>query len=99
MDALKKAPPAPLKDQGQATVEYILLLAIVVAGFMIVFNGLGSIGLMSHLMTPISDPFAKAYQNGHYQARAPDDPGGAYKHPRALPAPESFRIFYSQGDL
>lgn len=99
MVPLKALKPESNAEKGQATVEYILLLAIIVAGFLIVAQGLANSQLMSNLMNPLTDPYTKAYQNGHYQARAPDDPQGAFKHPRAYPAPESFRIFYSKGSL
>ena len=85
-------------ETGQATVEYILMLAIILIGFLMLSQGLATTGLMAKLAAPISGPFAKAYQNGHYQATAPDDPGGAFKHPRAT-GPESFRIFYTRGSL
>jgi hypothetical protein len=92
MDSVKK-------QSGQATVEYVLLLSIVVTVFLLVSRGIAQTQLVTKLMTPITGDYAKAYQNGHYKASAPDDQGGAVKHPRVVGAPESFRIFYTEGSL
>ncbi|MDR3607401.1 MAG: hypothetical protein P4M08_08475 [Oligoflexia bacterium] len=83
-------------QSGQATTEYILLLSIVVMIFVMLSEGLARTQLIGKLTTLITTDFSKAYQNGHYAASAPDDPGGAFKHPRAT-GPESFRIIYLNG--
>ena len=84
-------------QSGQATVEYILLISIVLMIFIALSQGITTAQLMAKILSPINTDFRKAYQNGHPQASAPDDPGGAVKHPRDTLGADSFRIFYSQG--
>ncbi len=66
-------------ESGQAIVEYILMLAVVLSAFLIVQRGLGKIGLMKRMMEPLNKEFAKAYQYGH--PAADSFASGSPKHP------------------
>ena len=86
------------RDQsGQATVEYILLLGIVMLAFLQLLNGVNKAGIASKLLTPISGDFASAYQFGHVQATGYGGGGTPKNHPRAEPLGggenNNFRIF------
>lgn len=82
-------------ERGQATVEYILLISIVVSLFVILADGIGKAGLMTKLMGPLSGDYAHAYRYGHPKALGYDD-GGPKKHPRwnTNGSNDNFRIFY-----
>ena len=79
-------------ESGQTTFEYILILTVVVAAYLIISKGLAAVGVGSALLSPIQKDFANAYKNGHPKALGLDDSGGPFKHPRAT-GPQSFRIF------
>ncbi len=91
--ALKQAIHYGSRDQqeGQATVEYILLLAAVVGFYAIVAKGIRDFGLAQLLMKPITGEFAKVYRYGHSEAKGYDD-GGPEKHALARDS-GNFRIF------
>lgn len=97
MVRLSRSRALAANNQGQATVEYILLISIVLMIFLGLSEGLTQGQLMQKILAPINTDYRQAYQNGHYKALAPDDQGGPFKHPRAIPGAESFRIFYSRG--
>ena len=78
-------------ERGQATVEYILMLAVLTSVFIGVMKALGGSGLSSKLTQPITGAYKRAYQNGHPEATSVDD--GGKRHPRMLGKAESFRIF------
>lgn len=82
-------------EAGQTTIEYVLLLAIVVGLFSIVANGLRKSGVNQMMMRPLKEDFARVYQYGHPKARGYDD-GGPTHHPRAEGGGDNnFRIFIS----
>jgi hypothetical protein len=66
-------------ESGQAVVEYVLLLGIVVSIFLVVMRGLGRMGVAEKLMGPLNGSFAATYRFGHPQGV--DYP--APKHPRS----------------
>jgi len=78
-------------ESGQTVIEYILLLSIITAAFVVVSKGLTRAGLTRMLMRPLQENFARAYQYGHPEALGYDD-GGPKKHPRAQ-GENSFRLF------
>jgi hypothetical protein len=65
---------------GQATLEYILLLVIIISGALILIRALERTGAVATLATPIQEHYAKAYQYGHPKAKA--DEGSFEMHPR-----------------
>lgn len=82
-----------MKSQsGQAVLEYILLLTVVVSLFGVIASTLGKVDIGGKLLGPLSGDFAHAYRYGHPKALGYDD-GGPKKHPRAIGG-DSFRIFY-----
>jgi hypothetical protein len=81
-------------QSGQAIFEYILLVSIVTAIFVVLMNGLGKFDIIGKLMKPLSSDYAHAYQYGHPKALGFDD-GGPQKHPRAVGG-DNFRIFYAK---
>jgi hypothetical protein len=70
-------------ESVQATIEYILLLSIVVGFFLIVRSGLNRINVASSLTAPIHGDFKAAYQFGHPKACFDENTGEAGWHPRA----------------
>jgi hypothetical protein len=80
------------KDSGQAVLEYILLLTLVVSLFGVIASSLGKFDIGGKLLGPLSGDFAHAYRYGHPKALGYDD-GGPKKHPRANGG-DNFRIFY-----
>ncbi len=79
-------------EGGQATVEYILLLAVVVGFYMAASAGLNRLKLGERIMAPLVGPFSAAYRYGHPKAKGFDD-GGPKNHPRAEGGDGNFRIF------
>ncbi len=95
-----KALPDRDDETGQATVEYILLLSVLVSLFLIVARGIGQMGLAEKLARPIQKDFKAAYQYGHPKAKGSAD-GGFEHHPRAMEGgkdKENFRIFLNPGE-
>jgi hypothetical protein len=84
---------------GQATVEYILLTAVVVGFFVKIMGVLSASGWANTLVQgPFNKDFLPSYQYGHPQAKGYGDGGGPLYHPRAInqPGTGNFRIFYVQ---
>ena len=84
-----------VKDQqGQAIVEYILLLSALVGMFLIAARGLCGMSIGTRLSKPLTKSFAKAYQYGDVTTSGPDEDGGANNHAQAQnPQGANFRIF------
>ena len=82
------------RDRGQATVEYILLLAAIASFAVLIAKGLKNLDVAKRLSSPLTKDFHYAYQYGHPNARGYDD-GGPKMHPRASQNddPTNFRIF------
>jgi len=91
--ALRVSSPR-VDEQGQAVLEYILLIAIIVGFYMAVTVGMSKIGLAKKLMLPITGAFAATYQYGHPKAKGYDNGGPTY-HPRAEGGENNFRIFFN----
>jgi hypothetical protein len=86
-------------ESGQGTLEYILLLAVIVTGFSFVMSQLDNMDLASKLAGPINGPFAKTYRYGYAKAKGWDDGGPVY-HPRATDkGNNNFRIFINPGKV
>lgn len=81
-------------EQGQAVLEYILMLSVVVTLFGIVMQSMGKIGLAQKVQKSIMGPFASAYQFGHVKAKGFED--GPEYHPRAVGGNNNFRIFITK---
>jgi hypothetical protein len=86
-----KSPALAGAESGQATLEYILLIAVVVSTFVVMMRGLERFGLGEKMLKPIREDFAYAYKYGHPQARGYDE-GEPRLHPR-IEVQGSFRIF------
>lgn len=68
---------APYRSEdGQATIEYILILAVAVGLFMAFVRASGRLQIEQKIMRPLTEDFAHAYRLGHPQARARDEEGG-----------------------
>jgi len=79
-------------QSGQAIVEYILLISIVVGLFLIVSRGLNQGNLAVVITKPIKEDYAKVYKYGHPKASGVDDPEGPARHPR-FEGSNSFRLY------
>ncbi len=81
-------------QSGQAMVEYILLLLVVVGGFLVLSKGMERMGVTQVLTTPITQNFAMAYKYGHPKAKGFDE-GTPENHPRISGAGggNNFRMF------
>jgi len=78
-------------NSGQAILEYILLLSIIVSIYSMFLNGLMNSGAFSQLKSPLEKQFKYTYQYGHPEARGQTDGG-----PKFIPQqhdPQNFRIF------
>jgi len=76
---------------GQAVVEYVLLLAVVVGAWFGVMRVLNQTGVVKLLTQPMRAHGASVYKYGHPKATGPDE-GTTRYHPR-LEGEKSFRIF------
>ncbi|MCM0605324.1 MAG: hypothetical protein KA715_04480 [Xanthomonadaceae bacterium] len=66
------------QESGQASVEYIVLLAMVVLMFISLQAGLKSFKLGDKIKTVLFEKFSNAYRYGHPSARANVDGTGGY---------------------
>jgi hypothetical protein len=88
-----------VNQSGQATLEYILLIAAIVTGVMLVSQKLSDLNLAARLTAPVTGSFAKTYRYGHPKAKGYDD-GGPQYHPRATDkGGNNFRIFINPGKV
>lgn len=83
-------------ESGQAIVEYILIMAVVVGIFVVVSQGIGRMNLANSLMAPLNKEFANTYKYGHPLAQGWDE-GTPYYHPR-ITDKDNFRIFINPGE-
>lgn len=83
-------------ESGQALVEYILLLAIIVGIYMLVVKGFSEYQIAKKLTARITGPFTRTYRYGHPQTRGYED-GTPKKHPRVPVGEDNFRIFINPG--
>jgi hypothetical protein len=80
-----------LRNSGQALIEYVILLGIVVSVYASMMKLLAKSNAMNNLRKPFVQDFAKTYQYGHPQARGQNDGGPKYI-PQYTGA-DDFRIF------
>jgi hypothetical protein len=78
-------------QSGQAVIEYILLLAIVVGLFVAVFTRLAQTNVFAAMKAPLEKDFMYTYRYGHPQARGQTD--GGPKYIPQDPSDQNFRIF------
>jgi hypothetical protein len=79
-------------ESGQAFVEYILLIAILVGFFLTATKWITQKGIQKKFVEAIMRPYVSAYRYGHTQAKGYDD-GGPTFHPRIETGENNFRIF------
>jgi hypothetical protein len=73
-----------LRDRsGQATIEYVLVLTVIVAGYMALISMVERLRLPERLMGPIVGSYANVYKYGHPRAKGFDE-GTPENHPRAV---------------
>lgn len=84
-------------ESGQAVLEYILILFVVVSAFFTVATWFNRFGFAKKLTKPVSTDFAKAYQFGDTKA-AGFDSDTPKRHPRIDGCEECFRLFINPGD-
>jgi hypothetical protein len=70
-------------ENGQATIEYVLLLLIVVGAYSMIFNWVNNLGLADRLAAPLTTTYARVYKYGHPQAKGFDE-GTPENHPRIV---------------
>ena len=70
-----------MNRRGQATTEYIILLAAVVSAYVILARGFAQARVAERLTRPVREEFASAYRYGHTKAKGFED-GGPINHPR-----------------
>ncbi len=80
------------QSQGQALVEYILLISAVVSIFITVSGLINRMDIPKKMVQLISGPFSAAYQYGHPKVKGPDQ-GGPLMHPR-IESDGNFRLFF-----
>lgn len=86
-------------ESGQAVIEYVLMLAIALTGFLVVARGLSVLKIEERLMRPLSVTYAKTYRYGHPEASGYEDEEGPKRHPRiSIPGTDNFRIFINSGN-
>lgn len=79
---------------GQAVMEYLLLLGVVVSMAVIVMAFFREFRIQERITKPFTAEYAAVYQYGHPQAKGPDSDEGASKHPRVdNNQNDNFRIF------
>ncbi len=84
--------PSHARLQGQAMLESMLLLSVILGLYLIFVRGWNEIHFDQLVLARITGPFAAAYCYGHPKAKGFDD-GGPQYHPRAESGEGSFRLF------
>ena len=79
------------RQSGQAIMEYILMVMIVVICWGVVYRTLRHSDIPDKLAKPIREDFARAYKYGHPQARGWDE-GRPSKHVR-IEESDNFRLY------
>ena len=79
-------------ESGQAVVEYILLLAIVVGLYSFVLNKIAQSNAITAMKGPFTKDLTYTYRYGHPKARGQDD-GGPLYIPQQHDSQNDFRIF------
>ncbi|RYZ73311.1 MAG: hypothetical protein EOP09_02080 [Proteobacteria bacterium] len=70
-------------QSGQATLEYVLVLFLVVIIFSLVGKVMQGTRIVERMMGPLKQSYGAIYKYGHVKAKGPDEGGTAY-HPQAL---------------
>ena len=81
-------------QSGQAVLEYILLLSIVVSLFVLASKRLSDMNILGTLAKPFKNEYRYVYQYGHKDARGQDDGGPKYiPQYNSESDTQNFRIF------
>ncbi len=72
-----------VKESGQATVEYVLILTIIVSFYMALMTVIDRSNLAERLAGPVVGSYANTYKYGHPKAKGFDE-GTPENHPRAV---------------
>lgn len=83
------------KASGQAVMEYILLLAIIVSIYTLIINGLMGSNAVTALKKPLEKDYKYTYRYGHPKARGQEDGGPLFIPQKYEPSgqTQNFRIF------
>ena len=88
---------AKINQKGQALIEYVMLLAIIVSVYANLMKLLSQSNAIQNLQRPFTKDYTAAYRYGHPLAKGQDNGGPLY-----IPAlqgkenaPQNFRIFYN----
>lgn len=81
-----------MNEEGQATTEYILLIAALVSIFVVISAMIGKMDFPGKISKIVTGPFAATYQYGHPKVLGPNQ-GGPVMHPR-FETGGNFRIFF-----
>jgi hypothetical protein len=81
-------------ERGQAVIEYILLLSVVVFSYVSIVNWMNRFGLMQKMTGAVTQGFASTYRYGDAKAKGFDD-GDPKRHPLIHGCEGCFRIFIS----
>ncbi len=84
---------AKMNHSGQALLEYVILLAIVVALFTTFSKKLSESPAFANLQRPFTEEFARTYRYGHPEARGQEDGGPLYLPQYNENEGNNFRIF------
>lgn len=79
-------------QSGQAILEYVLMLSIVVSFFVTLMGLLRSMGIEQSINRSFTKEYAAAYRYGHPKAKGMDE-GEPQYHPRLESGDTSFRLF------
>ena len=82
---------------GQGTVEYILLLSIIVSFFLFLSRGLQNSEAGRRLMEPLAQDYRTVYQFGKKGVVGSDNGNIPNDHPRFESPSNNFRIFLNPG--
>lgn len=70
-------------ESGQSTLEYILVLILVIAVFSAIGRVFQAAGVVDLMMAPIKKEYKAVYKYGHVKAEGPDEGSSTY-HPDGL---------------
>ena len=74
-------------------IEYVLLLAIVVAAYGVVLKQFAGSAVMTTLQAPFTTDYKYTYAYGHKDARGGQADGGPLYIPQCAATDQNFRIF------
>jgi Flp pilus assembly pilin Flp len=80
---LKKYPAPVRGESGQAAVEYILILSVIVSFYMALLTVIDKADLGTKLAGPVVGTFAMTYKYGNPKAKGLDE-GTPVNHPRMV---------------